>query len=180
MSIAAPDGPGACLQRQRFATLRGRPVVHRSPLARLTPGKQVALLEFERRGKDALASLVVVDGSRTLFADLPAEFKGPGQDLWRVDDGGVLTPEGLQIVLRAAAWRLVRPGTAWQGAEGRVLSLWISEGGDRFTKVIDDYWYQVPDVSPDRGDWASAYDNAGGVHSCIVPQLDAVEPWLDS
>ena len=144
LSIAAPDGSGACLQRERFATLRDRPVVHCWPLARLTPEKQVALLEFERRGKDALASLVFVDGSRTMFADFPAEFRGAREDLWRVDDGGVLTPEGLQIVcaLQRGGWYAL--GTAWQGAEGRVLSLWISEGSERFTKVINDYWYQAP------------------------------------
>ena len=144
LSLAAPDGSGACLQRERFATLRDRPVVHCWPLARLTPEKQVVLLEFERRGKDALASLVFVDGSRTMFADFPAEFRGAREDLWRADDGGVLTPEGLQIVcaLQRGGWYAL--GTAWQGAEGRVLSLWISDGSERFTKVITDYWYQAP------------------------------------
>jgi hypothetical protein len=144
LSVAAPDGPGACLQRARFATQRDRPVVRCWPLARLASEKHVALLEFERRGKDALASIVVVDGSRTMFADLPAEFRGAREDLWRADDGGVLTPDGLQIVcvLQRGDWYAL--ATAWQGAEGRVLSLWISEGSQRFTKVLDDYWYQAP------------------------------------
>jgi hypothetical protein len=119
-------------------------VINCWPLARFTPEKQVAFLEFERRGKDALASLVVVDGSRTMFADLPAEFRGPGEDLWRADDGGVLTPEGLQIVCALQRGRWFALGTAWQGAEGRLLSLWISEGSERFTKVVNDYWYQAP------------------------------------
>lgn len=139
------DPAAACfLPSEAFATLRDRAVVHCWPLVRLTPEKQVALLEFERRGKDALASLVFVDGSRTMFADVPAEFRGPREDLWRVDDGGVLTPEGLQIVcaLQRGGWYAL--GTVWQGAEGRVLSLWISEGSERFTKVINDYWYQAP------------------------------------
>ena len=144
LSITAPEGSGACLQRDQFATLRDRPVVHCWPLARLAPEKQVALLEFERRGKDALASLVVVDGSRTIFADVHGEFRGPGEDLWRVDDGGVLSPQGLKIVcaLQRGDWYAL--GTAWAGAEGRVLSLWVSEGGERFTKVLSDYWYQAP------------------------------------
>jgi hypothetical protein len=80
LSIAEPEGSGACLRPDRFAALRDRPVVHCWPLARLGPEKQVALLEFERRGKDALASLVFVDGARTVFADFPAEFRGMGQD----------------------------------------------------------------------------------------------------
>jgi hypothetical protein len=144
LSIAAPDGSGACLQRERFGTLRDRPVVDCWPLARLAPEKQVALLEFERRGKDALASLAFVDGSRTIFADLPAKLREARADLWRVDDGGVLSPEGLTIVcaMQRGGWYAL--GTAWQGPEGRLLSLWISEGSDRFTKVINEYWYQAP------------------------------------
>lgn len=144
LNIAAPDGSGACLQRERFATLRDRPVVRCWPLARLAPDKQVALVEFERRGKDALASVVVIDRDRTMFADFSAEFRGPREDLWRADDGGVLSPEGLQIVcaLQRGGWYAL--GTAWQGAEGRVLSLWTSDGSDRFTKVLNDYWYQAP------------------------------------
>jgi hypothetical protein len=106
--------------------------------------KQVALLEFDRRGKDALASLVFVDGTRTIFADYQAEFRGAGQDVWRVDDGGVLSPEGLKIVcaLQRGGWYAL--GVTWPGAEGQSLSLWISEGSERFTKVISDYWYQAP------------------------------------
>jgi hypothetical protein len=131
LSIAASEGSGACLQRARFATLHDRPVVHCWPLARMTPEKQVALLEFDRRGKDALASLVLVDGSRTMFADIPAKFRGLGEDLWRVDDGGVLSPEGITVVcaLQRGDWYAL--GIAWPGSE-------------RFTKVINDYWYQAP------------------------------------
>ena len=35
-------------------------------------------------------------------------------------------------------------GTAWAGAEGQSLALWISDGGNRLMKVINDYWYQAP------------------------------------
>jgi hypothetical protein len=144
LSLAAPIGPGACVQRDRFAARRGRSVTHCWPLARMASGQEVALLEFERRGKDALASLAVVDGTRTMMADYPAEFRGEGQDLWRADDGGVLSPTGFEIVcaLQRGDWYAL--GIAWSGAEGRALSLWISEGGERFTKVIKDYWYHAP------------------------------------
>jgi hypothetical protein len=110
----------------------------------MAPGKDVALLEFARRGKDALASLVFVDGARTMFADYPAEFRREGEDLWRADDGGVLSPEGFQLVcaLRRGGWYAL--GIAWSGSEGQSLSLWISDGSERFTKVVNDYWYQLP------------------------------------
>jgi hypothetical protein len=144
LTLAAPEGSGACVQRGRFATLRDRPVVNCWPVARMSAEKQVAVLEFERRGKDALASVVFVDGSRTMFADYPAEFRGAGQDLWRVDDGGVLSPEGLRVVCALQRGRWYALGIAWSGAEGQSLSLWIAEGRERFTKVITDYWYQAP------------------------------------
>jgi hypothetical protein len=110
----------------------------------LAADKQVALLEFERRGRDALASLVLVDGSRTIFADVHAEFRGVGEDLWRVDDGGMLSPAGLKIVcaLQRGSWYAL--GIAWAGAEGQLLSLWVSEGREQFAKVLNDYWYQAP------------------------------------
>lgn len=144
LSTAAPVGSGACVQRGRFATLRDRPVTHCWPIARMAPGKQVALLEFARRGKDAFATLVFVDGARTMFADYPAEFWDVGEDLWRADDGGVLSPDGFDIVcaLQRGDWYAL--GIAWSGPEGQSLSLWISEGSERFTEVINDYWYQAP------------------------------------
>ena len=79
-----------------------------------------------------------------MFADFHAEFRRPGEDLWRVDDGGVLSPAGLKIVcaLQRGSWLAL--ATAWAGTEGQSLSLWISEGSERFTQVIKDYWYQAP------------------------------------
>lgn len=144
LSIAAPEGAGACLQPGRFAALRARPVVHCWPLARLAADKQVVLLEFERRGKDALASLVLLAGPRTIFADVHAEFRRAGESLWRVDDGGVLSPQDFTIVCAVQRGDWYALGTAWAGAEGRSLSLWISGGTDAFAKVVNDYWYQAP------------------------------------
>jgi len=144
LRVSAASGAGACLERGRFAALRDRPVLHCWPIARLASGQHIALLEFARREQDALASLVFVDGSRTIFADYPAEFRGAGQDLWRADDGGVLSPAGFDVVcaLQRGDWYAI--GVAWNGAEGRSLSLWISGASDRFTRVVSDYWYQAP------------------------------------
>ena len=144
LSVGAPSGPGGCAQIGQFATLRRRPVVHCWPLARVAPGIEIALLEFERRGKDALASIVFVDGGRTIFADYPAEYRAGGEDLWRVDDGGVLSPDNIEIVcaLQRRDWYAL--GVRWSGAEGQLLQLWVADGSERFTKVISDYWYQSP------------------------------------
>ena len=144
LSFAAPAGSGACAQPGRFAALRGRPVIRCWPVARLSADGQIVLLEFERRGRDALASLVLVDGTRTIFADYPAEFRGTGQDLWRVDDAGVLFPEAIDIVCALQGRESYVLGVAWNGAEGKLLQLWTADGTDQFTKVINDYWYQAP------------------------------------
>jgi hypothetical protein len=144
LTVAAPSPAGACTQRAQLAALRARPVAHCWPVTRLLPDKEVALLEFDRRGKDALASLAFVDGRRTMFADYPAEFRGEGRDLWRADDGGVLAPDGFRVVcaLQRGSWYAL--GVTWSGPEGQSLSLWISEGRERFTQAIVDYWYQAP------------------------------------
>ena len=144
LDIAAPDGSGACLERRRLAAVRQRQVSHCWPLARLGPRAHAALLEFERRGTHALASLVVVDGATTMFADYPAEFSGHGQDLWRVDDGGRLSPEGWKLVAAVQRGNSFALAVSWAGSEGQSLSLWTSGEGTQLTEIISDYWYQVP------------------------------------
>ena len=144
LNVAPPQGSGVCAQPARFAALRNRPVVHCWPNARLGTTAHVALVEFERRGKDALAALVLVDGARTVFLDFPAEFKGAGEDLWRVDDGGVFSPDGITIVCALQRRGGYVLGTSWAGAEGLLLQIWTSEGSDRFVRILSDYWYRAP------------------------------------
>ena len=130
--------------RGRFAFLRSRPVVHCWPIARLGGEQKIALVEFRRQGKEALASLVLMDEDRTIFADYTAEFRGAGQDLWRADDGGVLSPEGFEVVCALQRPNGFALGISWGGAEGQSLALWTSDGNSWFTQVISDYWYQAP------------------------------------
>jgi len=143
LSIALPEGRGACSEQGRFTTLRNRRVINCWPLARLGADKHAALLEFERRGKDALAALVIVDGARSMFLDYPAEFKAEGESLWRVDDDGKFSPDGIRIICALQRGNTYTLGTAWDGFEGKLLHLWTVDGRDRFTKVISDYWYHA-------------------------------------
>jgi hypothetical protein len=149
LGIAVPQGLGACAQRSRFATQRDRPVINCWPLARLGADKPVALLEFERRGKDALAALVLVDGTRSLFLDYPAEYKTEGESLWRVDDDGKFSPDGFKVICALQRGNVYTIGIGWDGAEGKLLQLWASDAQDRFTKLLNDYWYQAP-TTPER------------------------------
>lgn len=101
-----------------FQADKGRPVVGCWPIAESTSGIQAAVIEFSRRLTNALASLVVIDGERRIYVDYPAQFKGPGDDLWRADDGGEIHAEGFDVVF------VLKRGTThfiaidWAGAEG--------------------------------------------------------------
>lgn len=134
----------------RIVQAKGRAVVHCFSIARVEEGGRLVLVEFVRAGKDALASIVLIDPARLLFADYPAEFRGEGNDLWRADDGGKLLPDGFEIVFLLHRFLLHRPddcalGVSWNGAEGRSLALFVSTGATGFNRVVDDYWYQSPE-----------------------------------
>jgi hypothetical protein len=141
-----PGGRAACGEdlRNRINSTRRRPVVHCWQVGRIGEKGQIALAEFVRQDKDALASLVLSVGGRMIFADYPAVFRGEGEDLWRADDGGVLTPEGMRVVFVLERGTSYVMGVRWQAAEGAALSLFVSDGADRFRGVLSDYWYQAP------------------------------------
>jgi hypothetical protein len=105
------------------------------------PVLQVVLVEFARQGKDALASLVVVDGRTTVFADQQGDASRTGS-VWRVDDGGVLNPAPFQVVFlarRGGAWVFA---VSWRAAEGESLMLFESNG-DTFRQLLQESWYQM-------------------------------------
>ncbi len=136
----------------QFQADKGRPVVGCWPIGASAAGNQVAVIEFSRHLTQALASLVVIDGERRAYIDYPATFKGPGDDLWRVDDGGNIHAEGFEVIF------LLKRGTAyviaidWSGAEGSALSLHVADGPGQFKELIDESWYRSPLFG--TGQWA--------------------------
>ena len=128
----------------QFQADKDRPVVACWPIAEGGPGIQVAIVEFSRRLTRALASLVVIDGDRRAYIDYPADFKGPGDDLWRADDGGEIHSEGFEVVFllkRGATYVLA---VDWAGAEGNALSVHTADAGAQFKEVVTDSWYRSP------------------------------------
>jgi hypothetical protein len=130
--------------RLGLASSRSRPVVHCWAIARLPANRRLVLVEFARRDKDALASVALIDGNRIIFADYPAVFRGAGEDVWRVDDGGVLSPEDFQVVFLLQRGNFYALGINWRGSEGGSLAVFVSSSDNRFTRVIADYWYWMP------------------------------------
>ena len=143
-SLHADSAPCAPEVRRRFASARGRAVTNCWLVARLDAQRFLALVEFARQDRNALASVAFADRDRTTFADYTAQYRGPGQDLWRVDDGGVLSPEGVEIVFLIQRRSFDALGVSWAAGEGRSLAVFVSASDNQLTRVIDDYWYRAP------------------------------------
>jgi hypothetical protein len=79
-----------------------------------------------------------------MYLDYPADFTGPGADLWRVEDGGEIHAEGFEIVFLMTRGTAYVMAVAWSGAEGIALSLVTAEGDSDFRQVIGDSWYRSP------------------------------------
>jgi hypothetical protein len=141
-----PAGSGECDPdvRRRLASSRSRQVVNCRLIARLPADRRLDLVEFARQDKDALASVVLIDRERMIFADYQAVFREEGEDLWRVDDVGVVSPKDFEIVFLLQRGTFYALGVRWHGTEGASLAVFVSNGDNRFTQVIKDYWYRAP------------------------------------
>lgn len=128
----------------QFQADKNRPVVGCWPIAESGTGIQVAIIEFSRRLTQALASLIVIDGDRRMYIDYPADFKGPGESLWRVDDGGDIHADAFEVVFLLKRGSTYVLAIDWGGAEGNALSVQTAEGGGQFKEVVRDFWYRSP------------------------------------
>ncbi|KPK49395.1 MAG: hypothetical protein AMS22_13735 [Thiotrichales bacterium SG8_50] len=126
--------------RQRIERLRARKVVRCVLLARVE-NQSVLALEFERRPKDALATVVLVGPEHQTFWDLPG--RDDGQSTWRVDDGGHFKPGDLSVLFAFSHESFTELGIAWVGVEGTSLSYLRPKGG-RFFLYRNDYRYHAP------------------------------------
>jgi hypothetical protein len=144
--LKRPFGEARCAKTKYpdFQADKNRPVVGCWPIAESSGGAQVVVIEFARRLTNALASLVVIDGDRRIYVDYPAQFKGPGDDLWRVDDGGEIHAEGFDVVFLLKRGSTYTIAIDWGGAEGSALSVHTSDEGQPFKEVMTDSWYRAP------------------------------------
>jgi hypothetical protein len=126
----------------RLVASKKRAMVHCFSLGRFEGEGLVVLAEFSRIGKDALASVVLMDGTRVLFGDYPAEFRSEGEDLWRVDDGGKFSAEDFHVVFVVRRGERYALEASWAGTEGNSLALFISGSGNAFSRIIGGYWYR--------------------------------------
>ncbi len=149
--------PASCTadDQRRIAALRPRGIASCWRIASAPPPNLVAAVEYTRSGRDALASVIVLPaassaqrtrggGAGGVMIDFPAEFKADGDDLWRVEDGGHLSPDGFLVpFLIRQAKTLIIP-LAWSAAEGVSLHLYVADASAPARELISDYWYRAP------------------------------------
>ena len=99
------------------------------PLAAFAPGVTVAVAEMAPVGNEALGVMAVADGDTLRLDRYPATLGRPGQDLWRVDDGGRQTARGTRRGGRARRDGEPVVAVSWMGAEGENLYL-VAPGRD--------------------------------------------------
>ncbi len=133
--------PASPADRERIAGRRARKVTNAWELVRLDDSARVLLVEFERRGSDCLASLVLLTPARLVFDDHLAEYDEFGT--WRVDDGGVIEPMWFDIPFVYKVGSEYGIGVAWTGAEGINLRM-IESAGEAFTVRAEGYRYLSP------------------------------------
>lgn len=131
--IESCDAPRA----QRIHAERSRQVAHCSRLARLEGSDELLLVEFQPRGNDLLATLVLVTSRGLTFNDFPAKCEA-GSSCWREGDGGIISARDFHLV---GAFRIntgYELAVAWDGPEGQ--STILIESGV-FRELADSYRY---------------------------------------
>ncbi|MUT68722.1 hypothetical protein [Paenibacillus sp. NEAU-GSW1] len=123
--------------QEEIEKAKGRSVEHAWPLATIGDQTTVYLVEFVRSGDDMLASLAFLGGDQWTFYDYPATYDP--NSTWRVDDGGVITPDQFQFLFAASASDdgfVI--GVQWLGAEGESVSL-LSIASGKATELDNRY-----------------------------------------
>lgn len=127
-ATAVPSSCAASLRR-RLEAAEQRAVLRCWPLAAFAPGVTVAVAEMAPVGNEALGVMAVADGDTLRLDRYPATLGRPGQDLWRVDDGGLFRPDGFRVLFAARRDGAPVVAVSWMGAEGENLYL-VAPGRD--------------------------------------------------
>ena len=150
LASAAPvsrAGSGACALAllHRIADAKHRDVLHCWPLGAAQPNVQIVAVQFVTVDTSALASVVVADGEKVFFRDFPAQYRGPEEDTWRVDDGGEFSPYGLEILFFCRLRGANVMALTWAGTEGEDSYLDVADSADAFRSLVSSYRYWGPD-----------------------------------
>lgn len=138
--------PADCSPEQvaRIEGAKGRRVIHCWDIATASTHREVLAVQFIGIDSSALASLAIVGDSSVLFKDFPAVQHAGDQSTWRVDDEGVFSPSGFDILFVAALPYGYVMAITWAGAEGESSELLLADSASAFRTLAKAYRYWSP------------------------------------
>jgi len=122
---------------------KNRKIVASQLLAKTESGAKICLVTFERMGDDMLASLVYVDGEKTIFDDYSAEYNETS--VWRVDDKGILGGFDVLFLANAPTGKGLMLGFTSSGPEGENAYIVMEKDGIFVHTQYHNYRYWAPD-----------------------------------
>ena len=142
-----PLSPTDCLQQQAgtLARIGGREVVHCWRIAQVSWGAELLAAQFVTIDTSALAGLALVQDSILLFYGIPATYRGADEDIWRVDDQGVFSPETFGFLFAARLPTGYGLALTWAGAEGESDKLLVADSTPVAREIVADYRYWAPE-----------------------------------
>ncbi|KAI7253430.1 hypothetical protein KC345_g11374, partial [Hortaea werneckii] len=124
--------------RKSIAAAKQREIQSAWKLAGLSPERELYLVQFVRQDKDMLFSLVLWEDGKLSFKDYPAVIQNDEYSVWRIDDGGEVSPQMFSLLFAAQSADGLLLGLNWWGAEG-VNSFFLSQTGNAFKELDIQY-----------------------------------------
>ncbi|MRN52617.1 hypothetical protein [Paenibacillus monticola] len=124
--------------RSSMVEAKGREVLHLWKLADVSVEQELFLVQFVKQDDNMLFCLVLKDSNGLVFADYPAVLQDDGNSVWRVDDGGEVTPEMFSLLFAAQTANGLVLGLEWWGAEG-VNTFLLHKDGVSFNEMDIQY-----------------------------------------
>ncbi|MCQ6559330.1 hypothetical protein [Paenibacillus mendelii] len=122
--------------KEEMKKSKNRDVQNVWQVAVIGEGQPIYLVQFERQGDEMLASLAIKTEKGLVFQDYPAKYDE--NSTWRVDDGGLVSPEMFSFLFAAKTADGLLIGVKWMGAEGENVSF-LSQSGNTFHELDKQY-----------------------------------------
>lgn len=118
---------------RKVTEFKKRKVIKQGLIGEISPCVQIGLVEFERTGKNVLASIVMTTPNGLVFKDFPATYVD-GVWTWSVDDGGEIDPQMFNILFVTKSKTGYTLGLEWIDVEGSTLRV-LQQNGNTFYSI---------------------------------------------
>jgi hypothetical protein len=127
-----------------LARVAGRAVLTCWRLGAIDQGTHYLAAHFAPADTSALAGLALVQDSVRFFYPLNGRYSAPGEDVWRVDDGGIFDPETIRLLFVARLPQGYAAALLWAGGEGELAQLVATDSTPHARMVLSSYRYWAP------------------------------------